>query len=141
MQTRKRAKNLGKVVEAELENLQSLDRLAWFQIGDYMAEIRRKINGHMKMPKAKRSQLDPLCEQLKEMDKKYADSMEPRVLRFLVGMRIEIARQISNGRVRPGPIKGKTDVWPKPKKTKTDSAKKPEADVVSDWMSKGFPID
>lgn len=141
MQTQKEAKNLEKVVEEELENLQNLDRLAWFQIGDYMAELRSKINGHMKMPASKRAQLDSLCPQLKEVDEKYGATMEPRVLQFLIGMRNEIARQIRAGRVRPGTIKGKTDFWPKPKKTKANSTKKPKADVVSDWMSKGFPID
>lgn len=141
MQTRKGAKTLGKVVEAELENLKSLDRLAWMQIGGYMAELRRKINGHMKMPASKRAQLDSLCTQLKEVDEKYADSMEPRVLQFLIGMRKEIARQIRIGRVRPGTIKGKTDFWPKPKKTETDPSAESDGGFMSDWMAKGFPID
>jgi len=141
MQTQKKVKDLGKVIEDELINLKSLDRLAWFQIGDYMVQLRKKINGHMRMSKSKRSKLDPLCAQLKELDEQFADSMEPRVLRFLLGMRIEIARQILKGQVRLGPINKVSDFWPKINEKEADAAEESEGNVMPRWMKEGFPID
>lgn len=131
MQTQKRPKDLGSVIEEELINLEGLDRLAWLQIGDYMVQLRKKINGHMRMSKSKRSKLDPLCAQLKELDGQFKNSIEPRVLRFLLGMRVEIARQILRGRVQLGPIKKKTDFWPE------ESGE----GAIPKWIKEGFPID
>jgi len=155
----KKSISLEEAIEFELKNLKNLDTLAWMQIGNYMADLREKVNGYLEKTEPAFPELDPLCALLNEMDSGYEKQIQSkkgdgvnlmekmRVLHFFTGMRKEIGRQIRAGRIHLDSIVGDSPSWPKPRKPVVTPEElsgelmELETDLISKWVEEGFPID
>jgi hypothetical protein len=147
---------LQKVVDGELLSLRFLDPRAWEQIGDYMAEVKRRINLFVKAKDVKDPSMTPLCVSLMELENEYqerfsqphkierdGDIVEPRVIRLLAVSRARIGKRIHEGTVDLGTIKSISKIWPKTKEQKEEEEKKLGSDkaLISKWAKEGFEID
>ncbi len=147
---------LQKVIDGELLGLHFLDPKAWNQIGDYMAEVKKRVNDFVTTRDEKDQNLEPLCVSLKELEKEYEDKftqtkknekdediIEPRVIRFLAISRARIGKRIHEGTIELGPIKFKSMIWPNDKNREKKEVKKGGTDkgLMNNWAKNGFPID